>query len=139
VRLAKWVAAAAIGILAACATGGAGARTPTTAANATTQAGGLDPSIPGPNQVVIYNFVFYPHTLTVTTGTTVQWINHDIAAHTATRNSGGDQFDSGNLTLNKQFTYTFNTPGTFDYICFYHPGMKARIVVTAAAAAPASH
>jgi plastocyanin len=86
--------------------------------------------VPGPNQVVIYQFVFAPKVITVPVGTTITWINHDVAAHTATRNGGADQFDSGDLRLNREFTHTFDAPGRYDYICFYHPGMKGTIVVT---------
>jgi plastocyanin len=88
-----------------------------------------DPSVPGPNQVVIYKFIFFPKALSIPVGTTVTWINHDIAAHTATRNGGEDQFESGNLSYNTSFHHTFTTPGTYEYICFYHPGMRARVTV----------
>jgi plastocyanin len=100
---------------------GASARTPRPA---------NDASVPGPNQVFIYQFVFNPKVITVPAGTTISWINHDVAAHTATRNGGADQFDSGDLRLNREFTHTFDTPGRYDYICFYHPGMKGTVVVT---------
>jgi len=88
-----------------------------------------DPSVPGPNEVVIFEFIFKPKKLMVPIGTTVAWVNRDIAAHTATRNSGSDQFDSGNLAFNKVYHHKFDQAGTYDYICFYHPGMRATIVV----------
>jgi plastocyanin len=91
-----------------------------------------DPTVPGPNQVVIYQFIFKPKLLTVPAGTTVTWVNRDIAAHTTTRNGGDDQFESGDMRLGRVFTHTFETPGRYDYICFYHPGMKAAVIVTPA-------
>lgn len=112
-------AAASIVTLVACASGGAG----------THQSLVDDPSVPKPNEVVIYQFVFKPKVLRIPAGTTVSWINHDIAAHTTTRNGGADQFESGDMRLNRVFTHTFDTPGTYDYICFYHPGMKATVIV----------
>lgn len=111
---------AAILALAACATGGTGA----SHAN-------QEPGQPArPDEVIIYNFAFVPKVRTIPVGTTIIWINHDIAAHTVTRNSGLDQFDSGNMQYDAVFRHTFTQPGTYDYICFYHPGMKGRVVVT---------
>jgi plastocyanin len=95
----------------------------------------LDPSVPGPNQVVIYQFIFKPKVITVPVGTTISWVNHDIAAHTTTRNGGSEQFESGDMRLNRVFTHTFDAPGRYDYICFYHPGMKATVIVTPASSA----
>lgn len=91
-----------------------------------------DPSVPGPNEVVIYQFIFKPKVITVPAGTTISWVNHDIAAHTTTRNGGADQFDSGDMKMNRVFTHSFDTPGRYDYICFYHPGMKGTVIVTPA-------
>jgi plastocyanin len=96
---------------------------------------GSEPSVAGLTQVVIYQFIFTPKVITVPAGTTISWVNHDIAAHTTTRNGGDDQFDSGDMRLNRVFTHTFSTPGRYDYICFYHPGMKGTVIVTA----PAPH
>jgi plastocyanin len=94
---------------------------------------GNEPSVPGLTQVVIYQFIFTPKMITVPAGTTISWVNHDIAAHTTTRNGGADQFDSGDMKMNRVFTHTFDTPGRYDYICFYHPGMKGTVIVTPAA------
>jgi plastocyanin len=127
-------AAAAVTVLAACASSG----TPhpsSIQARHTDAHRDYDPTVPGPNQVVIYQFIFKPKVLTVPAGTTVSWVNHDIAAHTTTRNGGDDQFESGDMRMGRVFTHTFETPGTYSYICFYHPGMKATIVVTPAASA----
>jgi len=38
--------------------------------------------------------------------------------------------NSNVLNQNDQFTYTFTTPGTYDYICSIHPFMTATVVVT---------
>ncbi|MFA5967275.1 MAG: PQQ-dependent sugar dehydrogenase [Patescibacteria group bacterium] len=77
-------------------------------------------------RVSIKNFAFSPATLTIPVGTKVTWKNEDAMLHTVT--SQGN-FDSGNLTQGKEFSFTFNTKGTFSYICTLHPFMKGKIVV----------
>ena len=93
-----------------------------------------DPTLPGKNQVNIYKFIFIPKILRIPVGTDVLWTNWDIAAHTATRNGGEGQFESGNLAYRGTFHHTFSTVGTYKYICFYHPGMQASVIVVDSAA-----
>jgi plastocyanin len=87
----------------------------------------------GTAAVTIANFAFDPATLTIEVGTTVTWTNQDSAAHTAT----GDTFDTGELAQGESGSVTFDTEGTFDYICSIHPNMTGTIVVTAAGGQPA--
>jgi len=83
-----------------------------------------------PNEVIIVDYVFYPRTLTVPVGTTVTWVNRDIAPHTATYRSFGDQaFDSGSLKHLDTYEHTFKTAGSYTYICVFHQGMTGTIVV----------
>ena len=84
------------------------------------------------NAVEIAGFAFSPSTLTITAGESVTWTNSDQVVHTATSTSGA--FDSGDLDPGESFTFTFTTPGTYDYLCTPHPSMTGRIVVQAAAA-----
>ena len=95
--------------------------------------GVLNLSIPGQPQttksVNIQGFEFQPQTLNVTVGTTVVWTNKDGVSHTVTGN--GNAFDSGNLSGNETFEFTFNEAGAFDYFCRFHRDMTGRIVVTA--------
>ncbi|MDP4266651.1 MAG: cupredoxin domain-containing protein [Bacteroidota bacterium] len=79
------------------------------------------------NSVIMSNITFSPSSLTVSKGTTVTWTNKDNVTHTVTSDNG--VFDSGDLTVNKTFSYTFNTSGTFNYHCKYHPGMVASVTV----------
>ena len=81
---------------------------------------------PGENEVWMQNIAFVPQTLTVNPGTTVTWTNKDNVAHTVTRQG---MFDSGQLQPGETFTYTFNTEGTYDYICTIHLGMNGTIIV----------
>ena len=81
-------------------------------------------------QVIIYDYKFEPRTLTVPVGTTVTWVNHDVAPHTATHRSFGDEpFDTGNMPTSVKYSHTFRTPGTYSYQCALHQGMTGTIVV----------
>ena len=79
--------------------------------------------------VGIVNFAFSPAALTVKAGTTVVWTNKDSIAHSVNFTTGG--INSKVLNQNDQFTYTFTTPGTYDYICSIHPFMHGSVIVTA--------
>ena len=87
-----------------------------------------DPVISTESEVTvdIRDFDYLPRDLTVNTGTRVTWINQDGAPHTATVKGG---WDTGTLNLDKASTLTFDTPGTFEYICTIHPYMKATLRV----------
>ncbi|CAN5697246.1 hypothetical protein BH24CHL5_BH24CHL5_06160 [soil metagenome] len=68
--------------------------------------------------------------LTIEIGSTVTWTNNDPGVmHTVTAVDGS--FDSGFLETGESFSYTFNSPGEFEYFCLPHPWMRARIVVMA--------
>jgi plastocyanin len=78
-------------------------------------------------EVLISNFTFGPGTLTIDVGTTVTWRNEDTAPHTATADDGS--FDSGSLAQGETFSHTFDTAGTYRYICTIHPSMVGEITV----------
>jgi len=75
--------------------------------------------------VVIKNFAFAPAVMTVNKGTTVFWNNEDPMAHQIKSAT----FNSQPLSTGDSFSFTFNTPGTFDYICAIHPSMTGTVVV----------
>ena len=79
------------------------------------------------NSVTLQNFAFSPATLTVKVGTTVTWTNKDGTTHTVTSDSG--VFNSGNLSPNATFSYTFNNTGTFTYHCSIHTYMTGTVIV----------
>jgi plastocyanin len=89
---------------------------------------------PSPYVVMIKDFAFSPGSLTIPVGATVIWRNNDGAAHTATSTSPG--FDSGNLDNGAHFSFTFLKPGTYAYVCSYHPNMTGQITVVAPSPAP---
>ena len=91
---------------------------------------GKGPRPANANGVAISDYKFVPQTLMVPVGTTVTWVNHDVAPHTATRNTLGDEpFDSRSLGYVGTFSHTFKTAGSYDYLCIFHTGMQGRIVV----------
>ncbi|HJT10643.1 MAG TPA: plastocyanin/azurin family copper-binding protein [Candidatus Nitrosotalea sp.] len=85
------------------------------------------------------NNCFSPDTVTVAPGTTVEWQNNDKVSHTVTSGSPSDNqtgtiFDSSLIAAGKDFTYTFNNPGTYNYFCQVHPWMTGQVIVSASAA-----
>lgn len=82
---------------------------------------------PAPAQIKIDNFTFGPTSLTVSSGTTVTWINNDDVPHTVV--SDDKVFRSKALDTDDKFSYTFTKPGTYNYFCSVHPKMTAKIVV----------
>jgi len=75
------------------------------------------------------DYKFQPPLLTVSVGTTVKWVNKDVAPHTATRNASDEAFDSGRMGPGAVFEHTFHAPGTYGYLCWLHQGMQGRVVV----------
>lgn len=76
--------------------------------------------------VSIFDFGFNPEVLEISTGTQVNWRNDGPSPHTVTFDDGPD---SGTLEAGETFEFTFDTAGTFDYICTIHPSMTATISV----------
>ncbi len=79
------------------------------------------------NTISIDNFTFNAQTLTVRPGTRVTWVNHDDVPHKIV--STDKKFSSPVLDTDGTFTYTFTTPGTYEYFCSIHPMMKGKVVV----------
>jgi plastocyanin len=79
------------------------------------------------NSVVMKNFDFWPMSLTVKAGESVTWKNLDGEPHTVTSVDG--LFRSGALDQNESFTFKFDKPGTYKYLCSIHPRMMAAIIV----------
>ena len=87
---------------------------------------------PGTNEVWMQSDLFNPSSLTVSAGTTVQWTNKDNVVHTVTSgtpSSPSGLFDSGNISANGTFSYTFSTTGTYQYYCRVHAPMMAGTIV----------
>jgi len=87
-------------------------------------------------EVDIDQFTFLPQRITVKAGTTVTWINEDDVPHTVA--SSDKVFKSKALDTADKFSFTFTTPGTYDYFCSVHPHMTGAVVVEAASGSNAA-
>ena len=83
---------------------------------------------PAAAAISIDNFTFNPQSLTVKAGTTVTWTNKDDIPHgiAATNNAFKR---SQALDTDDSYSFTFTTPGTYQYFCYIHPHMTGTIVV----------
>jgi plastocyanin len=84
----------------------------------------------GPQQVTIAKLVYAPAETTLHVGDTIEWINNDPIAHTATaaKNAPGGSWEVM-LPAGKSASMQMMTAGTIDYYCRFHPNMKARLIV----------
>jgi plastocyanin len=78
-------------------------------------------------EIHIQNFRFDPPAIEVPVGAIVTWVNQDEEIHTVTATQG--LFTSPALDGEKQFSYRFEKPGTYEYRCALHPQMQGTIVV----------
>ncbi len=90
---------------------------------------GSGPTAPAGTSVRMAGSRFEPATLTAAPGVTVRWFNDDGLPHTITAADGS--WDSGNLAPGATFDREYDLPGTYLYLCRYHPGMTGTIVVAA--------
>ena len=78
-------------------------------------------------QVKIDKLAFAPPQLSAHVGDTIQWVNADFIAHTATaRNGAWDVMIPASATK----SVVLKVEGAIDYYCRFHPNMTGRIVVT---------
>jgi plastocyanin len=77
--------------------------------------------------IVLKNFHFAPTSMIIAAGTTVTWLNLDGEPHTVVSVDG--LFRSAGLDQNDAFTFTFDTPGTYRFLCSIHPQMMGTITV----------
>jgi plastocyanin len=77
-------------------------------------------------QITMENLVISPAEALAKVGDTIEWINKDVFAHTATARNG--EWDV-TLPSNKTLTSVLKKAGTIDYYCRFHPNMKATLVV----------
>ena len=87
---------------------------------------------------------YEPAAVAISAGQAVRWRNDSALIHTVTADpsramqaanvrlpAGVDAFDSGDIVPGDSFTWTFNTPGEYRYVCVPHEGaaMVGTIVV----------
>jgi plastocyanin len=77
-------------------------------------------------QITMENLVVSPAEASAKVGDTIEWINKDILAHTATARNG-----DWDVTIppKKTSTLVLKKAGTIDYYCRFHPNMKATLVI----------
>jgi plastocyanin len=83
---------------------------------------------PAEATVVIDDVAFENPDVRVAAGGVVTFDNRDSQAHTAT---GADRsFDTGTVSAGGMKDVTFDEPGTYSYICSFHPFMKGTVTVS---------
>jgi plastocyanin len=91
-------------------------------------AAGAMNAVPAPAatiQVTIDQIAYGPVGIQAKVGDTIEWLNKDIVAHTATVRGDWDVM----VLPNKSARLVVKKAGTFDYFCRFHPNMKGRITV----------
>ena len=77
--------------------------------------------------VTIDKLVFSPSEISVKAGDTVEWLNKDALAHTATVKGGWEV----SIPPGKSATHVVTADDSVDYYCRFHPNMTGRIKVVA--------
>ena len=72
--------------------------------------------------ITMENLVISPAEATAKVGDTLELVNKDVLAHTATAKNG--DFDV-TLPPNKNASFVLKKAGNVDYYCRFHPNMKA--------------
>ena len=73
-------------------------------------------------QITMENLVIVPTEVSAKVGDTLELINKDILAHTATARNG--DFDVA-MPPKKTVTFVLKKAGAIEYYCRFHPNMKA--------------
>lgn len=73
---------------------------------------------------------FHPATIRVRAGSTVTWTQEDADEVHNVQFGGAGGFTSPTLHRGQTFRHTFKSPGTYTYICTFHPYMRGTVVVT---------
>jgi plastocyanin len=77
--------------------------------------------------VTVDKMAFSPADISAKVGDTIEWVNKDSFAHTATVKGGWEVM----LPVKKSGSMVVDKAGTIAYICRFHPNMKGTITVTA--------
>ena len=77
-------------------------------------------------QISMENLEIMPAQVSAKVGDTIEWINKDVLAHTATARNG--DFDV-TTPPKKTVTSVLKKAGHVEYYCRYHPNMKAVLTI----------
>lgn len=78
--------------------------------------------------VAIEGFTYTPKTVEVEAGATVTWTDEDASNHTVTFTEKSVK-SIDNIREGQSKKVRFEKPGTYDYICEFHPGMAGTVEV----------
>lgn len=81
----------------------------------------------GTVRITIRNLAFSPATIRVKVGQTVEWVNGDPLAHTATADDRS--WGSGFINQGGRYARRFTVVGSFGYHCEPHPQMRGTVIV----------
>jgi len=85
------------------------------------------PAQAGTIQVVIEKLAFSPAEISAHVGDTIEWINKDPLAHTATVKGGWEVMIPAKKTVSRKL----ETAEAVDFYCRFHPNMTGRLTVEA--------
>jgi len=77
-------------------------------------------------QVTIDKLVFSPANVEAKVGDTIEWVNKDVIAHTATVKGSWEVM----MPPKKSASLTLKAAGAVDYFCRFHPNMKGHLDVS---------
>jgi plastocyanin len=77
-------------------------------------------------QITMENLVIAPAEVSAKAGDTIELVNKDVFAHTATARNG--DFDV-TMPPKKTVTLVLKKAGSVEYFCRFHPNMKATLTV----------
>ena len=78
-------------------------------------------------RIEVRDFTFSPVTVAVQADSSVTWTNLDPEPHTIASEDG--VFRSSAIDTNESFTFRFERPGTYRYLCTIHPRMRGTVLV----------
>ena len=77
-------------------------------------------------RITIDKLAYAPAEVSAKVGDTIEWVNKDVLAHTATaKNNDWDVM----IGPNKTVRMVLRKPGEIDYYCKFHPNMKGHVAV----------
>ena len=83
------------------------------------------PALAATIEVTIDKLVFSPASIQAKVGDTIEWVNKDVIAHTATVKGSWDVM----IPPKSKGRITLNAAGAVDYFCRFHPNMRGHVDV----------
>ncbi len=92
-----------------------------------TSAGLIAPAEAAVIEVTIAKLAFAPTEVTAQVGDTIEWVNNDFVAHSATaRDKSFDVL----IPAHGTGSIVVKAPGAVDYFCRFHPMMKGKLQIS---------